>query len=62
MIDMTDTPMTGILIGERTGAIIEDWHGTYGELKQRFDEECSCGGYRLEVSTLDGEPVCDFAI
>ena len=59
MNDLSDTPCKGILIGERTGSLIEEWYGTYAELRERFAFENSCGGYRLEVSTIDGEPICD---
>ena len=50
--------MKGILIGNRTGQLIEEWRGTLDELSERFFYEGR--GYHLEVSTLDGEFVCEW--
>jgi hypothetical protein len=50
--------MKGILIGNRTGELIEEWRGTLDELRERFNYEGH--GYHLQVSTDDGEPVCEY--
>lgn len=44
--------MKGLLIGNRTGQVIEEWQGTLEELIQRFDFEGK--GYHLEVFPDDG--------
>lgn len=52
--------LKGILIGNRTGQLIEEWRGTLDELRERMNFEGH--GYTLEVSTLDGEPVCEWSL
>ena len=56
--------MIGYLIGNRTGAVCDIWHGSEDELRERFDFEGQ--GYTLQVydgdPTLDGSEVCELRL
>ena len=47
--------MIGYLIGNRTGAVCDIWHGSEDELRERFDFEGH--GYTLQV--YEGDPSLD---
>jgi hypothetical protein len=56
--------MIGYLIGNRTGAVCDIWHGSEDELFERFNYEGH--GYTLRVydgdPSLDGSEVCEFRL
>jgi hypothetical protein len=56
--------MIGYLIGNRTGAVCDVWHGSEDELSERFRYEGH--GYTLRVydgdPTLDGSEVCELRL
>lgn len=56
--------MIGYLIGNRTGAVCDIWHGSEDELSERFNYEGH--GYTLRVydgdPSLDGSEVCELRL